>query len=181
MRNDGKPNTIQYLVPFSQSHSANLAWGRIMLYLRSPMGGCCSISDDLSCSSIWMSDKICIFLTQNFAWSHETIMDLIHELSCVDVIHTPWLYKTFKHCLSFVNMWSICLRRQFWNRCTSITLLGKQKTLVLTPCLALGFEKCMHFFVTVVEIYCGWLYFRGYQFSWIEQKWHIRGVQNSWS
>ena len=28
--------------------------------------------------------------------------------------------------------------------------------------------------------YCGWLYFRGYQFSWIERKWHINGVQNSW-
>ena len=25
-----------------------------------------------------------------------------------------------------------------------------------------------------------WLYFHGYQFSWIEQKWCIRGVQNSW-
>ena len=28
--------------------------------------------------------------------------------------------------------------------------------------------------------FCGWLYFRGYQFSWIEQTLHIRGVQNSW-
>ena len=28
--------------------------------------------------------------------------------------------------------------------------------------------------------YCGWLYFHGYQFSWIEQKSHICGVQNSW-
>ena len=32
MRNDWKPNTIQYLVPFqiSQSHSENLAWGGII-------------------------------------------------------------------------------------------------------------------------------------------------------
>ena len=30
MRNDGKPNTIQYLVPFSQSHSANFALVLIM-------------------------------------------------------------------------------------------------------------------------------------------------------
>ena len=28
--------------------------------------------------------------------------------------------------------------------------------------------------------YCGWLYFRGYQFLWIEQKCHIRWDQNSW-
>ena len=28
--------------------------------------------------------------------------------------------------------------------------------------------------------YCGWFYFRGYQFSWIGQKLYIRGVQNSW-
>ena len=28
--------------------------------------------------------------------------------------------------------------------------------------------------------YCGWLYFRGYQFSWIELKWLIRGVRNLW-
>ena len=31
------------------------------------------------------------------------------------------------------------------------------------------------------QIYCGWLYFRGYQFSWIWQKSLIRGVQNSWT
>ena len=28
--------------------------------------------------------------------------------------------------------------------------------------------------------YCRWLYFRGYQFLWFEQKWHISGVQNLW-
>ena len=27
-------------------------WGRVLLYLRSPKGGCCSISDDLSCFCI---------------------------------------------------------------------------------------------------------------------------------
>ena len=26
--------------------------------------------------------------------------------------------------------------------------------------------------------YCGWLYFCGYNFSWIRRKWHISGVQN---
>ena len=30
----------------------SLFWGCVLLYLRSPKGGCCSISDDLSCSSI---------------------------------------------------------------------------------------------------------------------------------
>ena len=29
-------------------------------------------------------------------------------------------------------------------------------------------------------VYCGWLYFRWYQFSWIEQNLHIRAVQNLW-
>ena len=33
--------------------------------------------------------------------------------------------------------------------------------------------------ILVFAEYCGWLYFRGYQFSWIERKWHISGVQNS--
>ena len=33
--------------------------------------------------------------------------------------------------------------------------------------------------ILVFAEYCGWLYFCGYQFSWIERKWHISGVQNS--
>ena len=35
-------------------------------------------------------------------------------------------------------------------------------------------------FLKFYFLYCGWLYFRGYTFSWIEQKGHIRWVQNSW-
>ena len=31
-----------------------LFWGCVLLYLRSPKGGCCSISDDFSCFSIYM-------------------------------------------------------------------------------------------------------------------------------
>ena len=36
-----------------------LFWGSVLLYLRSPTDGCCSISDDLSCSCIY--DCICKF------------------------------------------------------------------------------------------------------------------------
>ena len=32
----------------------------------------------------------------------------------------------------------------------------------------------------LLPTYCGWLYFRGYQFSLIEEKSNISGVQNSW-
>ena len=32
----------------------------------------------------------------------------------------------------------------------------------------------------LISNYCGWLYFRGYQFSWIEQTLHISWVENSW-
>ena len=38
-----------------------LFWGWIMLILRSPKGGCCSISDDLSCSCV-------LLVTRPFTW-----------------------------------------------------------------------------------------------------------------
>ena len=37
-----------------------------------------------------------------------------------------------------------------------------------------------HIHLVYDDTYCGWLYFCGYQFSWIELKWHIHGVPNSW-
>ena len=39
-----------YDVPVSFVTPPPLYWGYILLYLQSPKGGCCSISDDLSCS-----------------------------------------------------------------------------------------------------------------------------------
>ena len=35
--------------------------------------------------------------------------------------------------------------------------------------------------VVLWKWYCGWLYFRGYRFSWIWQNSLIRGVQNLWT
>ena len=52
-------------------------WGCVLLHLRSPKGGCCSILDDLSCSLsclfvclfVWLS--VCLFSTLTFAITFE--------------------------------------------------------------------------------------------------------------
>ena len=61
-----------------------------------------------------------------------------------------------------------------WKQCWTVN--DRQ----MWTCRCFTFFKCHKSFAANGQGYCGWLYFRGYQFSWIEQKPHIRGVQNSW-
>ena len=50
-----------------------LFWGCVLLYLRSPKGGCCSISDDLSCYChltfcLIITDSVVLWKIQKFDW-----------------------------------------------------------------------------------------------------------------
>ena len=50
-RPSGAPlHTLSKLYDVPVAFATPLFWGCVLLYLRSPKGGCCSISDDLSCS-----------------------------------------------------------------------------------------------------------------------------------
>ena len=44
-------------------------------------------------SSFFNNDDVIYFRLQNFALTHQNIIDLTHLLSYIDDIHMPWLYK----------------------------------------------------------------------------------------
>ena len=85
---------------------------------------------------------------------------------------TSKLTSNIKHLQPFTRI-CLSLRRPFWNTFWTLLLPG-----------ALVFHKHISFKNWFTQyIYCGWLYFRGYQFSLIGQKLHIliiHGIQNSW-
>ena len=67
-----------------------LFWGSVMLYLRSPKGGCCSISDDLSCSSNLLNSKkdcgLLIPCTIIYHKSLEQNVSVRHTSSCANFL-----------------------------------------------------------------------------------------------
>ena len=70
-------------------------WGCVLLYLRSPKGGCCSISDDLSCFGLWvfMADVAMPNRRRwilSGTWSHPWLLD---ETRC------PWMSIAVYYCL----------------------------------------------------------------------------------
>ena len=69
-----------------------LFWGCVLPYLRSPKGGCCSISDDLSCYFFWWSN--------HFKWNKN--VSVFYFFGCTCCVHTAmcvigWKYSSFSY------------------------------------------------------------------------------------
>ena len=85
---NSKAKHVYYLVCCTSVRNISLRQG-FLLYLRSPKGGCCSISDDLYCS--------CICATKVF---HVLMFTLIRTWHPIYVVATSisYLTMTLDHC-----------------------------------------------------------------------------------
>ena len=73
-----------------------LIWGCVLLYLRLPRGGCCSISDDLSCS--FKHSKGCLDLSNSRYKFHICASPSVHSLPRYTVVSTSpiWWWSTVR-------------------------------------------------------------------------------------
>ena len=72
---DAPPHTLSKLCDVSVGFMTPPIWGSVLLYLRSPKGGCCSISDDLSWSSLLTIPKSVMFIfTSSFRYQRLVIL-----------------------------------------------------------------------------------------------------------
>ena len=78
-----------------------LFWGCVLLYLRSAKGGCCSISDDLSCSFTY------ILVPENLTWRNFWTLEVgVSYFICTFLVMRPFR--------SYHNCWPCDLHRDLW-------------------------------------------------------------------
>ena len=94
-RPSGAPlHTLSKLYDVPVGFAPPLFWGCIFRYLRSLNGGCCSISDDLSCS--YLSGPVCLLVVERTSLNYKMYIQHTINARLIPSIHC-WFWDFFTH------------------------------------------------------------------------------------